>query len=343
MHAMSRVYDYSPCGVSPHSFLFHRMFNFDLLASSGSEFSRQLDLKYYSSNFVQDPFLVAQKFNIMTAPENISYLIVGGGVFGASTACHLSKAHPESTIVLIDRSATYPCSLAASYDFNKIIRADYGNPFYCKLALEAREAWKSEALYQPFYHESGMVNMDDTGLGRRILKNYETLGVDPGASMLTPDEMKVRYDGLFADTDYQGVEEIYLNPSSGWGEATLALKAVIRASIANGVEYRPGDVMSLSFDESGGSCNGVTFQDGSLLQAENVILCTGAGTAKLLAKSAPDRENLQAGNRITAAAVVTGIVKLSLEQGKRFLKCPVFVHAIDGVLGTVSTITFISR
>lgn len=272
--------------------------------------------------------------------SNISYLIIGGGVFGASTAYHLSKAHPQSSIVLIDRSPSYPCSLAASYDFNKIIRADYGNPFYCELALKAREAWKSDPLYQPFYHQSGMVNIDDTGLGRRILKNYARLGVDPGASILTPEEMKGRYDGLFADADYEGVEEIYVNPSSGWAEATLALGAVIEASIANGVDYRQGDVKSLSFGESGG-CNGVILQDGSFLQAEKVILCTGAGTAKLLAKSAPNRKDLQAGNRITAAAVVTGIVKLNSEQRKIFSECPVFVHAIDGVLGMLSTTIFI--
>ncbi|CAG8951807.1 hypothetical protein HYFRA_00005611 [Hymenoscyphus fraxineus] len=270
----------------------------------------------------------------MTSPHNTSYLIVGGGVFGASTAYHLSRTHPDSSIILVDRSTSYPCSLAASYDFNKIIRADYGNPFYCELALKAREAWKSEQLYKPFYHESGMVNIDDTGLGHRILKNYEILGVDPGASILTPDELKAKYDGLFAGTNYRGVEEIYLNPSSGWAEATLALRAVLEASIANGVEYRQGDIKSLTFDESG-YCSGVTFQDGNSLKADNIILCTGAGTAKLLARSAPDREDLHAGNRITAAAVVTGIVKLTSAQRERFSKSPVFVHAIDGVLGEV--------
>jgi sarcosine oxidase/L-pipecolate oxidase len=69
------------------------------------------------------------------------------------------------------------------------------------------------------------------------------------------------------------------------------------------------------------------------LTANSTILSTGAGTAKLLARGASDRPELQSGDRITAAAVVTGIVRLSLEQRARFEKSPIFVHAIDGVLG----------
>jgi sarcosine oxidase/L-pipecolate oxidase len=66
-----------------------------------------------------------------------SHLIIGSGVFGASTAYHLSKSHPSASIAILDRSSSFPYSLAASHDFNKIIRADYGNAFYCELALDA--------------------------------------------------------------------------------------------------------------------------------------------------------------------------------------------------------------
>ena len=268
----------------------------------------------------------------MPPSKNSSYLIIGGGVFGASTAYYLSKSQPEASIVLVDRSPSLPCSLAASHDFNKIIRADYGSPFYCQLAVEAREAWKTDLLYMQFYYESGMVVLEDTGLGPKIIKNYEDLKVSSKISMIQPDELKTRYSGLFDDTDYRGVGEVFINHESGWAEATPAIQATIGASVANGVEYVQGDIESLTFNENG-DCTGARTRDERVLQADKVILSTGAGTAKLLAKSAPRRQDFQSGDRITAAAVVTAIIKLNEEQMKRFERCPVFIHDISGVLG----------
>jgi sarcosine oxidase/L-pipecolate oxidase len=266
-----------------------------------------------------------------------SYLIIGSGVFGASTAYHLSKSHPEAPIAILDRSSSFPCSLAASHDFNKIIRADYGTAFYCELALEAREAWKNDPLYKPFYHQSGMVVLDDTRLGRKIIKNYEDLKAHSECVLISPDEMKAQYEGLFADAAYEGVDEIFINPLSGWAEAASAVRAVIEAAVANGVKYIEGDVAKLLLDNNR-HCTGVETKDGSTISAEMVILSTGAGTAKLLADSAPDRAVLQSEDRITAAAVVTGVVKLNEEQMKRFEKAPVFIHGISGVLGMIDLI-----
>lgn len=84
----------------------------------------------------------------MTSRTSIdtSYLIVGSGVFGTSTAYHLSLAHPNSNITVLDGSSSFPCSLAASHDCNKIIRVDYEDIFYCESALKARELWKNNPL-----------------------------------------------------------------------------------------------------------------------------------------------------------------------------------------------------
>ncbi|RDL31477.1 uncharacterized protein BP5553_09686 [Venustampulla echinocandica] len=270
----------------------------------------------------------------MTSAQRPSYIIVGAGVFGASTAYHLSKSHPEVSVILIDRSSSFPCSLGASHDYNKIVRADYENLFYCGLALEAREAWKSDPLYTPFYHQSGLVNLDNTGLGRKIVRNYEDLKVYSEAAIISPEEMKGRYNGLFADTDYQDVEEIFINPLSGWAEATPAVGAVIEASVANGVKFVEGDVKNIICNENG-DCTGVETEDGRALFADKIILSTGAGTAKLLAKSYPRCQNFQARDRITAAAVVTGVVRLNEKQLDRFRESPVFIHNIDNVLGEV--------
>jgi len=268
-----------------------------------------------------------------------SYLIVGSGVFGASTAYHLSKAYPQASITLVDRVLPFPSPQGASNDENKIIRADYGSPFYCELALKARQAWENDMLYKPYYHQSGMVNLRDSN-GRTIIKNYENLGVQHQCEIVEPGELASRYNGLFADADYEGINDIFINPQSGWAEATKALRNVVEAAIQNGVYCVQGNVLRLVFDARG-ACTGVQLNvgtnqasvAGNVLSADTIILSTGAGTAKLLAESAPDRAELQAGERITAAAVVTGFVKLTQKQIERFKDSPIFIHGGEKVLG----------
>lgn len=261
-----------------------------------------------------------------------SYLVIGAGVFGASTAYHLTKKFPSADVRLVDRTP-YPCPLAASWDWNKVVRADYGDLFYMEKALEAIHIWRTDPLWRPFYHESGLINIDNTGLGRRMIENYKTLKVDIQPEMVNPEDFRKRYGGFFADTDLSSVEEIFVNVKSGWAEASKALEAMTDTAVSAGVNYIQGSVASLTFDESGAKCTGVQMTDGSQLWADRIILSTGAGTAKLLADSAPERPALQIGDRMTAAAVVTGVVKCNGQEGKAFQGIPVGVHGISETRG----------
>jgi glycine/D-amino acid oxidase-like deaminating enzyme len=55
-----------------------------------------------------------------------SYIIIGSGVFEALTSLSLIRKHPNATITLIDRDAfSAPFRVAASWDWNKVVRADY--------------------------------------------------------------------------------------------------------------------------------------------------------------------------------------------------------------------------
>ena len=61
-------------------------------------------------------------------------LIIGGGTFGLSTAYHLAKSG-YSDITVLDKSEFLPSEDSAGNDVNKIIRAEYEDPFYADLAL----------------------------------------------------------------------------------------------------------------------------------------------------------------------------------------------------------------
>src|SRR2546423_8712777 len=71
-------------------------------------------------------------------------LIIGAGVFGASTAYHLQSQINPPKVTLVD-ILPYgdPAGLGASVDVNKIIRTDYSSPFYMDLAFQALSAWKT--------------------------------------------------------------------------------------------------------------------------------------------------------------------------------------------------------
>lgn len=261
-----------------------------------------------------------------------THLIVGAGVFGTSTALHLIDSDPSAAIVLLDQTP-FPCPLAASHDLNKIIRADYGDAFYSKLALEAQNSWRDDPLYKPYYHESGIIKIDDAGLSHQMINNYRDLGDEFTAEIITPENARTKFNGLYRDGDWSGVKEIFWNPRSGWAEAKIALQKTIEAAIDRGVKYVEATVSNLLFDQSG-DCMGVQTEDGRDLTADHVILCTGAQTAKLLADSAPHRKELQADGRVLAAGVVAAVVRLTPEQHAKFGVGPVFIQGMEHVLGS---------
>ncbi|KAK5277404.1 hypothetical protein LTR40_010439, partial [Exophiala xenobiotica] len=112
-------------------------------------------------------------------------LIIGSGIFGTSTAYHLSQQSqnhaspspsPSRRITVLDRAPT-PSPAAASSDINKIVRADYSKPFYMDLAYEAMRYWTSDTdpvtdtdtdsppglgpLTSRHFHQTGWVALDE--------------------------------------------------------------------------------------------------------------------------------------------------------------------------------------
>lgn len=222
-------------------------------------------------------------------PEQPSYLIVGAGIFGSSTALHLKAAEPKAQVTLIDRTP-YPCPYGASFDLNKIVRDYYADKFYMRLANEAQQQWRNGDMWKSFYHETRLFVADETGLGRKIIQNYQDLHIDNSSEMISPEEVGRHWDGVYKDINLDGVKEIFWNAGCGWADASGALKFTIKAAIESGVIYKEGEMTSLLLDDYQ-SCYGIRLKDESRLVADHVVLCTGAHTAKLLADSAPQWES----------------------------------------------------
>lgn len=266
-----------------------------------------------------------------------SYVIVGAGVFGASTALHLIRKYPRSSITLIDRNAyDAPTRVAASWDWNKVVRADYRDIFYTKMALEAQDVWRSDPLWRPFYHESGIYWISETGFGRQVLDNFERLGVKAELYSYPVEEARKQNDGVFDDADYTNIKEVLVNKSSGWADAKEALQKIIETSVELGVTYVEAEIVALELADGGiGDCTGVKTRGGQTISADRIVLSTGAYTARLLEDSAPKRPNLHALGRWIAAGVTEGIAPLNNEQLDTFANMPVAIQEVPPERGWI--------
>lgn len=264
-----------------------------------------------------------------------SYIIVGAGVFGVSTAHHLINKYPDSSVTLVDRDAYDAESrVAASWDWNKVVRADYDDIVYCRLALEAQDIFKTDPLWKPYFHETGIYWICRSGYAQDVINNYKKLGRTADLAAYPIEEARQLYGGLFKDADYSGAKEVLINKSSGWAAAGDALRAITRNALDLGVKYHVGEVTDLLLDRDS-RCYGIKTARGSVLTGTHVVLCTGAYTPKLLEYSATSSglSNLRAGPRIVAGGITTGMTKLDDETYPKFASMPVGVQGYTAATG----------
>ncbi|PSN63082.1 sarcosine oxidase, partial [Corynespora cassiicola Philippines] len=254
-----------------------------------------------------------------------SILIIGAGIFGATTALELRKTKSDSSVALVDRSP-FPSSSTASSDMNKIVRADYQDIFYMKLALDAQQLWRSDQTYKPYYHESGMLYAENKGIARDFLRNYELINHKAAAEILTVEQARQQWCGVFRQANWTGINETYFNPHSVWGEGDGALRSVIQAALDHGATYGQASVSNLVFYEDE-SCKGVELEDDNGVHADHTIVATGAWTPWFLADSAPDRPSLHVGDRIITAGAIQCRAVYPYGEAQKLSEVPVIFNA----------------
>lgn len=264
-----------------------------------------------------------------------SYLIVGAGVFGVSTAYHIIKSYPNASVTLVDRDSYEADSrVAASWDWNKVVRADYDDIVYCQLGLEAQDVFESDPLWKPYFHKTGIYWICRSDYAQDVIANFKKLGREAGLSAVSVEEARKMHKGLFDDADYTGAKEVLVNNTSGWAAAGDCLTAITRECVRLGVKYVTAEVSTLQFDQSG-RCYGLKTAGGQVLTASHTIICTGAFTPKLLELSAQSSGNngLRAGPRIVAGGITTGMVKLDDKQYQQFSSMPVGMQGYTADIG----------
>ncbi|KAF2199281.1 nucleotide-binding domain-containing protein [Delitschia confertaspora ATCC 74209] len=269
-------------------------------------------------------------------------LIIGSGIFGASTAYHLSQTHLDPSLITIIDRTPFPPQHAASTDINKIVRADYNSRFYMNLAYEALEAWKRSPDLQgedgeKFFHQNGWLvlshtkgDMENANRIRQTLKERasdEMRVLDKSKEVLNNDLLR---DAVWEEGD---VSASYFNLDAGWADAGDAITKLIKIAVSRGVNYKCGDVETLILDDFG--TRGARTKDGKTYEADKVVLATGAWTSHVLSPTEdqinlPEEERVE--TQLTAAAVCVAHYKLDESEYNRLKNAPV---VCNGNLGEI--------
>lgn len=205
-------------------------------------------------------------------------VIVGAGVFGLSTALELRK-RGYRRVTVVDRFLP-PVPDGSSVDISRVIRVEYADPVYARMAREAYRGWNAQ--YSDHYHESGFVMLADRR-GNAWLDKAKEVAAGTGQVLTSYDDAKdVLRDYPSAKADFSGLQAC-INRKGGWADARGAIAQLASECSRLGVHFIAGSrgtATSLKLD--GGRAVGVNVLEGPPVLGERIILATGAWTNRFV-------------------------------------------------------------
>lgn len=221
--------------------------------------------------------------------KNDPILILGGGTFGLSTALHLLRSG-FTNITILDNSSTLPSANSAGNDLNKIVRAEYENPFYVDLGLEAIEkGWKTP-LFSPYYHQTGYLMLCSGEASEKPIKsmlkarasveNHPAFkgGIQSAETRSDIQRLAWQLDGPLSG--FHG----YYNPLAGYAHSANAQRGLAEYLATQGVRFilgeNAGAAKELIYESD--RCVGVRTQDGQMRLACLTVCALGANNASLI-------------------------------------------------------------
>ncbi|UJO21627.1 L-saccharopine oxidase [Fulvia fulva] len=228
----------------------------------------------------------------MAELKQSSILIIGCGTWGASTALHLARRGYQNLTVLDPYDV--PSTISAGNDINKIKGwadnysaggGDMKDYVRDRVSREATEAWDSDPLFKPYYHETGYVIAASQPKHIKKLYHEEQPTPEKGFVELNTAEdfRKTMPEGVLTG-DFPNWKGWLKKDGCGWAHARKAMTAAamearrLGATLLTGSPH--GDVRSLLFEN--GDVRGAVTADSIQHRAKRTILCVGANAPQLL-------------------------------------------------------------
>jgi len=174
-------------------------------------------------------------------------------------------------------------------DTSRIVRADYANAAYAKLADAAIQRWRStEWGREGRYTQNGLLLVypaDSVSAKEYALKSYANVRRIEGDNVVF---LPAKEDALRVVPPYGENLDVaggYVNWGSGWSDAAASVRfAKDQLEREGQVAFRTGHVERVLYDTSAPKprATGVALADGTTITADLVVLATGAWSPKLV-------------------------------------------------------------
>lgn len=214
--------------------------------------------------------------------------ILGGGAWGLSTALHLHR-DGYSNITVFERAEQIPSPYSAAYDLNKIVRAEYEDPFYTKLTLKAIEEWKTP-LWGPSFHQTGYIVAATGRAPQKAITHLEdALSSVQNHPVFAPGIKRLSTDKDFRQYAWQFTGPLngwkgYYNRLAGYAHSSDALHRTFLHCTKLGIRFvqgeKAGKVLKLLYE--GKKVVGIQTADGKTHRAATTIVALGAHAATLI-------------------------------------------------------------
>jgi glycine/D-amino acid oxidase-like deaminating enzyme len=206
------------------------------------------------------------------AGEAFDLIVVGGGVFGLSTA--LEAGRRKRRTLVLDRGAV-PNPIAASYGPSRKIRSTYLDPHYSRLAIEAMAEWRriEAETGKELYVAAGNLVVSDAETDA----NLDTLEANArrgGAKVRRLDSDSLRREF----PQFRRGRRALLEEEAGFLRATDCVTALKELVEKHGVQLATEQDASVARDGGGVTVRTAT----ATYRAPQVVVATGGWSNRLL-------------------------------------------------------------
>ncbi|KAJ5774261.1 hypothetical protein N7457_009157 [Penicillium paradoxum] len=227
----------------------------------------------------------------MSISKSDPIIIVGGGAFGLSTALHLTRSG-FTNISVFERDEHIPPRYSAANDLNKIVRAEYEDPFYTDLTIKAIAAWKTP-LFAPYFHQTGFLHCVSGEAPQKAIDTLNRFRASAeGNNQIKPHVVPLNSQDDIRQACWQLEGPLtgwngYLNRFDGYAHSGNALAGIYRAAQAAGVRFYLGErgaVDEIVYVSTlhGKKSSGVRTKEGKLHPSSLVIVAAGGAVGRLV-------------------------------------------------------------
>jgi hypothetical protein len=238
--------------------------------------------------------------------------IIGGGVFGLSTALHILKAYPNADITIFD----YILPGAPSDDGTKILRPDYPDLDRMISVISTRDEMLRDPLLSPFLYKVGRILIWDE-------KNIPTLDAINVCRSQRGLEKRERLDRTvlngFYGTSHLPGGPVYTHNND---DLVMVWRDGIMKAIKNDILHRSQKSPELTIREvlvenlicEGGRITDIVLATGEKVDSRHmeVVLAAGPWTSDVLDRSGmeqPDHSRVP-----VATAIFSYLIRISKDQ-----------------------------